>query len=279
MDNHILKSILKQIQIDSEQLRSLKMLQSALLSILIISNHSRCYTDIEKYVHYGRVEGSKNVRGGTAICINDYIERNPRIKKLFSIEGSPHLLFGKRRSRIIFYITRLITESNQKWSRVQIQKRYFKMLVALPIIISGYLTDCFEEVSNTSEDFVRSYLCQICSDIILVCGDRVFNILTTLSELDKRQLQYTDIGFPGCIGEVDFMKYKINNCQETRKGHFKTQEIQKAKLDNSKGDVIMTYSFSLGFPCDLSLKMTWMFKHDPQQTFLERSCITVPEIN
>lgn len=82
------------------------------------------------------------------------------------------------------------------------------MFAVFRILNSGTSTDILDDVGYMPEDSVRVYFRQFFIDIIEVYGYLFLNLFPTLSELDKIQDQFTDIGFPGCIGSVYCMKYK-----------------------------------------------------------------------
>lgn len=213
-----------------------KQQHTTMVSILECYNRfgSSCGDDMDGYA--GRLQGSKNHRRGASNWIKDYIAPNPTY---------PEYIFQRRFSipRVLYFALKhdLLLHRTEFWKQrtngigFKCIPTDLKLLSALRILSTGTSTDSLDDAVYMSQESIRLYFRQFCIDILEIYGGRFFNRLPTVAELSSIEQKFADVGFPGCIGSVDCMKYVWKNCPATMKGQYLNSRESKSATVQCEG--------------------------------------------
>ncbi len=174
------------------------------------------------------MKGTKNYRRGHSNWIKDYVAIDPTY---------PDLIFQRRFAipRVLYYYIRsdLLLFHNNFWKRRSNGIGYkciptdLKILSPLRILSTGCSYDSLDDAVYMSEESIRQCFNQFIKDITTMYGPLFLNRRPTSMELTAISKQYTEYGFPGCIGCVDCMKYVWKNCPYRKKGQFLNSKVSK----------------------------------------------------
>ena len=213
--------------------------------------------------------------------MKDYVDNDPTF---------PDYIFQRRFSisRVLYYQIRsdLLSHRHDFWKQRSNGLGFLciptdlKLLSSLRLLSTGASSDSLDDAVYMSEETVRSYFKQFCIDILQVYGGRFFNKFPSRSELVTLQESYSNLGFPGCIGAVDCMKYVWKNCPATMKGQYLNTRDSKSATIQCEGwcdHSLYCWSWFAGRPGtnnDLNvLAKSPLFRN----IFSENFSITVPE--
>ena len=167
----------------------------------------------------GRKPGSKNIKRGRSLWIDDYVKDDATypsylFRRRFSI---PKTVYLKLKSD-------LLERKPENWE-TKVNGIGFagkptdvKLLSCLRILSSGTTADSLDDATRMSEEIGRQYFRDFLNDVIEIYGDRYLNRRPTETELEGIEQKYRRIGLPGCIGAVDCMKVFWKNCPAAEKG-------------------------------------------------------------
>lgn len=95
-----------------------------------------------------------------------------------------------------------------------------KILVGLRLLSSGAAMDTFDDMARMSETSIRFYFRTLIIDLICLYGTLFLNRFPSQSEMDSLHDRYMQLGFPGCVGAIDCMKFIWKNCPKQLKGQY-----------------------------------------------------------
>lgn len=123
-----------------------------------------------------------------------------------------------------------------------------KIIVALRQVSYGLCTDVMDEVAEVSQTTARLCLLEFCK-----CVDEVFSMeflrVPTSQDIERIELQFRKLGFPGCIGAVDCVGWEWKNCPVALQGSLKGKGARPELRAEAICDMdLWIWHWQFGFP-------------------------------
>ena len=183
-----------------------------------------------------RAHRGPNIQRGTCSWLKDYIDRDPIYPESFLVRR-----FGVTREMFFFIHNHLVRNHPDLWdTRINGFGRIghpseVKVLLCLRILVTSGSYDSFDDQARMSESSIRDYFQSFVRIMIEDFGFIFLNRPMTNDEMDNVSAEFAELGFPGCVGSIDCMKYIWKNCPNEENGQFHNPNSNKLPTIQCEG--------------------------------------------